>query len=186
MAFQFNNKGQNMNKTLNEKEKEIFSKLDCIVYVDSIEFNVDLRDFDKTIEKYKNNYGDFIIKPYFYRGETWSVEKQIAFIESLLSHNTTLAARTITLNSPVFYKNKKNKKSDLPDDVFCVDGSQRITALLAFIRGDFKIFEKELGGVDLKYFSNTQLTTGKSSIKIQIMNIQTSRELTKFYESKFI
>lgn len=74
------------------------------------------------------------LNPDFQRGHVWTREQQIAYVEYLLKGGQS---------GKEFYFNRIGGMSDwrsLKADFVCVDGLQRITAMLAFIHDKIPVF----------------------------------------------
>jgi hypothetical protein len=140
--------------------------------------DVDIAYINESLERYFKVY-NLDLNPDFQRGHIWSQEQQIKYIESLVKGFVGLAARTITFNNPSFGRDK-DKHSDL-DQMLCIDGLQRLNAIMGFVNKKFTIFEKELGGVDLNYFNKSSFSLQTQTIKFQIMNMQTKLEVLNYY-----
>lgn len=85
------------------------------------------------IERYKKDYNlDF--DPEFQRGYRWSHSQKIAFIEYLLSGGPS--GREIYFNYPRWMGT-----SSLNDVMTLVDGKQRISTVMSYIKGEFSVFE---------------------------------------------
>lgn len=69
----------------------------------------------------------------------WTEEQQTAYIEFILRGGRT--AKVIYFNSPAFGSDRSdNNSGDLDDTILCVDGLQRLTAVLRFINNEIKAF----------------------------------------------
>lgn len=82
--------------------------------------------------------GKLELNPDFQRGHVWDQARQIKFMESVLRG---VAPMNIRFNCAGW--NGGRELGDLnPHDVVCVDGLQRLTAMRAFMAGEFPVFEK--------------------------------------------
>jgi hypothetical protein len=87
----------------------------------------DIVDFVKSIERMEKEEG-LILNPDFQRGNVWTEDQQIKFVEFILKGGNT--ARVVYLNHPNWtYRHKNNPYKEF----VCVDGLQRITAMKRFI-----------------------------------------------------
>ncbi len=93
----------------------------------------------KTIEDTIAAVGGVLdLNPDFQRGHVWSREQQIRFVEAVCRGT---APMKVIFNSPSY--GRDGSLGDLNQyDVLCVDGLQRLTAVMSFMRGEFKIFGK--------------------------------------------
>lgn len=86
---------------------------------------------DETIERYKTNYG-FNMDADYQRGHVWTEQQQIAFVEYFFKGGKV---NPIYLNA-ANWMSAKFKTGPLE----LVDGKQRITALLKFLRNEIPVF----------------------------------------------
>jgi hypothetical protein len=113
------------------------------------------------LERYKKNQEDigykFELIPDFQRGHVWTEKQQIAFVEYIFRGGDS--GREI-------YFNHGHWTSDYKDDMVLVDGLQRITACLRFLRNEIPIFgckrneiEGKIGMSIYLYFNVNNLKT---------------------------
>lgn len=82
--------------------------------------------------------GTFELNPDFQRGHVWNQSQQIAYTEALL--RKTAPAR-ILFNCPGWSRASSARRGDISDNhMQCIDGLQRLTAVLEFMRGAFMVF----------------------------------------------
>lgn len=146
-------------------------------------FDVEVKYIKDTIESFEDRYGSFNFHPDFQRGLVWSEDQQIAYIESLIRGACNLSSISITINNPEFGGSSICEGCDVEKGFVVVDGLQRLTAIINFVDGRFKIFKKELGGVGLEYFSDTMFNLGSKTIRFNIFNIQSRKTLLKLYKA---
>jgi hypothetical protein len=118
-------------------------------------------DVKHSIERYIKEYG-LILNPDFQRGHVWTKNQQIAFVEYILKGGIT---SDIRLNHPGWMNSFKGK-------FVCVDGLQRLSAIVAFLNNEipaFDILYKDFEG-------NTAV-----SISIRINNLKTRKEVLQWY-----
>ncbi|WP_310412530.1 DUF262 domain-containing protein [Chamaesiphon sp. OTE_8_metabat_110] len=81
--------------------------------------------------------------PDFQRGHVWTVEQQIAFVEYILRGGKT---------SELLF-NTKGNYANTSEDFVCVDGLQRLTALLLFLEDKLPVFggytRSQIEGIDI-------------------------------------
>lgn len=140
------------------------------------EVNIGLPYLEGAIQDYIKEY--FLeLNPDFQRGHIWTTEQQIAFVEFFLRGGKT--SRVIYFNCP-FFKNgdvEGYKKGKYDHPMVCVDGLQRLTALRKFINNELPIF----GGYYLKDFEDWKVLLRKESVRININNLRTKKEVLKWY-----
>lgn len=82
------------------------------------------------VERYTTKYG-LQLNPDFQRGNVWTKEQQIAFVEFKLRGGS--ASDNILINH-------KGWGSDYKGDMVLVDGLQRLTAVMAFLNNEIQAF----------------------------------------------
>ncbi|WP_335506067.1 DUF262 domain-containing protein [Bacillus sp. JJ722] len=112
-----------------------FADIKPFIQAGSYEINIGLSFLERELADYEKDYG-LELNPDFQRGHVWTEAQQIAYMEFLLRGGKT--ARVIYLNSPVF--GDRREKGDLSDTLLCVDGLQRLTACLHFVRNEIPVF----------------------------------------------
>lgn len=91
------------------------------------EVSIGLKYLESILKDYDKDYG-LELNPDFQRGNVWSEEQQIAYVEFFLRGGKT--ARVIYFNCPSFNKVVSNNNSPM----VCVDGLQRLTAMRKFFK----------------------------------------------------
>lgn len=107
------------------------------------------------------------MNPDFQRGHVWTEEQQIAYVEFLLRGGRT--ARTIYLNNSGW-----NKMAGDDEQYVCVDGLQRSTAIIRFVKGEIKAF----GYYFDEFEGSARIMQG---VKININDLKTRREVLQWY-----
>lgn len=127
--------------------------------------DIPLSFFKEKIDKFQKEY-NLQLNPDFQRGHIWTEKQQIAFVEFILRGGKT---SSIQLNHP-------NWMTDFKGDFVCVDGLQRITALIKFINGELPVFN----GVYLNNFEDSDSLL-RYDITIRINNLKTRMEVLNWY-----
>lgn len=147
------------------------------VYVGS--YNVDMRHLKAHFDEY-NVCTELVLNPDFQRGNVWTNEQQIAFIENLL--------RGVPLNNIIYVNNLFNipnvQDERLKDKVLVVDGLQRLTAMFDFMDNKFKVFDNQLSYSDiLNHENKSQMREifKNCLIKINEIKLTSYSELLEFY-----
>ena len=109
------------------------------------------------------------LNPEFQRGHVWTEEQQIAYIEFILRGGKP--ARTIYFNMPGW---NGSIPSTQYDDFVCVDGLQRITAVLKFMNNEIKIF----GSYYKEFEDHIPLN---AELLFNVNNLQTEKEVLQWY-----
>jgi len=130
--------------------------------------DVGFKYFSKTINQYIEEYG-LILNPEFQRGHVWTEEQQEKYIEYVLKGGTS--GKEIFFNKPSWHCKAKTEY----DDFVCVDGLQRITAIMKFQSNDLKVF-----GIYYDEFEGDprEVTT---RISIRINDLQYEKDVLQWY-----
>ncbi|MDV3428798.1 MAG: DUF262 domain-containing protein [Bacillota bacterium] len=107
------------------------------------------------------------LNPDFQRGNVWTEQQQIAYIEYLIKGGKS--AITVYFNQPGWQRDYKG-------EFVCVDGLQRITAMQKFLNNKIKIF-----GHYLNEYEDSKILLRKLIIKVNINNLQTKKEVLQWY-----
>lgn len=133
------------------------------------EVNIFLESLEKTIQDFEKEY-KLELNPDFQRGNVWTEEQQIAFVEFYLRGGKT--ARVIYFNCP-YWNDYNNDKYDM--DMVCVDGLQRLTALRRFLNNEIKAF-----GTYYKDFEGTPRMCN-DGLRFNINDLKTKKEVLQWY-----
>jgi len=140
----------------------------------------DIPKFTQTSPYHADHYLDYLDKfiteeetesnlqlnPDFQRGHVWTREQQIAYVEYLLQGGTS--GREIYFNHPGWM-------GDWKGEYVCVDGLQRLTACLKFVRGELPVF-----GYLIHEFED-RLRMADVHLSINVNNLKTRREVLVWY-----
>ncbi len=132
-------------------------------------YRVDMswKTIKNTFDRYNENYG-VILQPSFQRGHVWKEDQKSKYIEYCLRGGE--AAREILFNCPS-WMDKFNHPLE------CIDGQQRINAVLDFLNDKVKAFGN--------YYSEfeDELTYMSQSFSFRVFKIKDRKELIEFYIS---
>lgn len=136
----------------------------------SHEYSMPLRQLKEWIETHiEDPFYNLQLCPDFQRGRVWTEEQKIAYVEFIMMGGNS--ANTVYFNMPSW--GIGNAPTEY-DDFVCVDGLQRITALLAFLNNEIKVFGS--------YFSEYEGTLPWDyEIKINVNNLKTRKEVLQWY-----
>lgn len=148
-----------------------FSDIKTFMKSGNYEVDIDITRLESNLEAYSENYG-LELNPDFQRGHVWTESQQISFIEFFFRGGRT--SRVIYFNSPAFGGPHEDQIKDLDDTLLCVDGLQRLTSLLRFVRNEIPLF-----GHYYKDFEDRPRIT--QSIKFNINGLKTRREVLQWY-----
>lgn len=127
--------------------------------------DIPLEDFQDQIEKYTSKY-NLQLNPDFQRGNVWNESQQIAYMEFLLRGGRT---------GIDIYFNMAGWMSNWKGDFTCVDGLQRITAILKFINNEISVFNHYISDYEDK------LRMADCYLTFHINNLQTKSEVLTWY-----
>ena len=112
--------------------------------------------------------------PDFQRGHVWNDSQQIKYIENVLRRIVDESGLTIRFNCPSWRSNRA-KDSDLLDQMVCIDGLQRLTAIRRFIAGEIKVF-----GLGFDVLPR-RLMLRDLQIVVKMYDFQYRKDLLSFY-----
>lgn len=110
------------------------------------------------------------MNPDFQRGHVWTEEQQIKYVEFLLRGGIT--GRDVYFNCPSWHINVKQGEYN---DFVCVDGLQRITAVLQFINNEIKVF----GSYYREYTDRPDFI--RHNLRIHVNDLKTRKEVLQWY-----
>lgn len=139
------------------------------------QINVFLTSLESQLEEYTVTYG-LELNPEFQRGYVWTEEQQIAYVEFLLHGGKT--ANVIYFNSPAYNDNytESSQQGDLDQTILCVDGLQRLTALLRFMRDEIKVF-----GHYYSEFEDKKKYSMRYSVSFNINGLLNKKDVLEWY-----
>jgi len=119
--------------------------------------------------KIKDDIRDYGLElnPDFQRGNVWTEKQQIAFVEYILRGGQS--GRDVYFNNPGWHTGNQG-------DYVCVDGLQRITALLRFVRNETKAF----GNLYSEY-EDPRILSMRYGILWHVNQLQTKKEVLVWY-----
>lgn len=129
------------------------------------EVNQSLRHLTEWVKQHQEDAG-LELNPDFQRGNVWTEEQQVHYVEYLLQGGK--AARTILFNCPGWMDN-------FDGPFVCVDGLQRITACLKFMDDKLAVFD----GHYLHDFED-KIPIGVDLL-LNINNLKTRKEVLRWY-----
>jgi uncharacterized protein with ParB-like and HNH nuclease domain len=107
-----------------------FSKIPKFTQIPAYKVDICLEDFKRRVEK-DIQEKDLQLNPDFQRGHIWTQEQQIKYVEYILRGGQS---------GRDFYFNHQGWFRDWKGEYVCVDGLQRITALLEFLNDKIPVF----------------------------------------------
>ena len=100
-------------------------------------------------------YGGVDMVPDFQRGHVWTKEQQLRYIEAAFRNLLPPSAKSVQFNC-ANWNSADKKPTDLPRGLQCMDGLQRVTAVDAWLAGEFKPF-----GLSIEDLDDTQWMISK-------------------------
>lgn len=130
--------------------------------------DVGFKYFSKTIQQFIDEDG-LILIPEFQRGHVWTEEQQEKYVEYILKGGAS--GKKIFLNKPSWHC---KAVSDY-DDFVCVDGLQRITAIMKFQANQLKVF-----GLHYNEFEGEPREIA-TRLQIRINDLQYEKDVLQWY-----
>lgn len=114
-----------------------FKDIPQLIMDGTYSINMPLRYLLERIEEWENDeYYQLKLNPDFQRGHIWTEDQQISYVEFLLRGGKS--SRIIYFNKPSW---QGSEVIDGYDDFVCVDGLQRLTAVMRFLKNEIKVFD---------------------------------------------
>lgn len=115
------------------------------------------------------------LNPDYQRGHVWTPSQKVHFITNILRGIVTQAGLTIQFNAPA-WENKAT--GDLPDQVQCIDGLQRLTAVREFLAGEYKVM-----GLSADDLEGTKYDFKRTlyRFRVHVHTFQTRKTLLAYY-----
>ena len=146
-----------------------FSDIPQLTKDGNYEITAELRDLENILDGYKQDY-NLELNPDFQRGNVWTKDQQIAWLEFLFRGGKT--SRVVYFNCPDWALDVSPDR-DI-ENMYCVDGLQRLTAILGFLHNEIPIFGC--------YFKDFEDRMGHDYyIRININSLQTRKDVIQWY-----
>jgi len=164
-----------------------FQEIPMLTSAGLYEINTPLNGLERTIDCFQEvneAHYPLDLMPDFQRGHVWNESQQIAYVEFFLKGGMT--GRTIYLNCPNWGSFCKIPDGGYKDFVI-VDGLQRLTALLKFVRGEISAFNHYVQTKDNclnpVFFFEDKIRMSKAcdNLRININNLKTKKEVLQWY-----
>ena len=132
---------------------------------------------------------DFLFKrpeleldPIFQRGNVWTLEQKIAFVENFLRRPQAVNRKIYFNDGSLFNKLIENESNNfIAGKWVCLDGLQRLTALLDFMDGKFACFDGQLTWDKIQKAPNKNEILNDSELEIYQLYMKTNQEVIDFY-----
>lgn len=142
-----------------------FKDINMLIRDGAYEVDVELCLLEEFIEDYKKTY-NLELNPDFQRGHVWTEEQQIKYVEFFLRGGKT--GRTVYFNCADWIVGGDYNSNPMQ----CVDGLQRITALLKFVRNEIPAFGcycKDFEGRPRRNQSVLHINVNSLSSKLEVL-----------------
>ncbi|MGH8465693.1 MAG: DUF262 domain-containing protein [Pseudomonas sp.] len=154
------------------------ARIDAIVRpLSTANYEVDVSWFhiERQLADLSTDYGLNLV-PDFQRGHVWTSAQQQAFIENVLRGVVPTSGLLVAFNCP--HWDDSTYQGDLPREVQCVDGLQRLTAIRAFLASEIRPF-----GLDLADLEGTDFDVKRIGFRVRmaVHTFQSRAELLQHY-----
>ena len=129
---------------------------------------------EAAIEEMGEDFGGLELSPDFQRGHVWTPEQQSHFIENCLRGVIASDGYLLQFNCPNF--DFESSSGDLPAGLQCLDGLQRYTAVVRFVRGEIGAF-----GYRAEELDRTAFCPRRYRMKVAIHTFQWRVDLLDHY-----
>ncbi|MDD5191477.1 MAG: DUF262 domain-containing protein, partial [Dehalococcoidales bacterium] len=130
---------------------------------------------EKALEDFEKADGLELI-PDFQRGHVWTREQQERWIEAVIRGAISSAGLTLQFNAPNWNQLDNKEKGDLPPQITCIDGLQRLTAIRLFVAGKINAF-----GLTVDKFAGTSYDIRRYRFKVAIHEFKNRAEVLDYY-----
>ncbi|WP_454727770.1 MULTISPECIES: DUF262 domain-containing protein [Cupriavidus] len=135
-----------------------------------------IRDMERTLSNFEADYG-LNLEPDFQRGHVWTQAQQERYIEAVIRGAVSAATLLIQFNAP--HWENHDYRGDLPCEMQCIDGLQRLSAVRAFAVDGIRAFGYLASELDHTPFSIRR--AGNVMLKFAVHTFQTRAALLQFY-----
>ena len=139
-------------------------------------YDIEASHIDEKLQIWGERYGGLEIYPDYQRGNDWEQADQIHYIENLLRGNVDRKGKTILVNIVGFGTNAV--KTNIEHAVTILDGLQRYTAIEAFKKAEFTIFN----GLSLQDLEHSKYHLQEIELHLAVYNFADKVQLLKFYK----
>jgi uncharacterized protein with ParB-like and HNH nuclease domain len=143
-----------------------FADIPKYTSVGNYQVNIPLEFLVEKIEEEEKNLG-LQLNPDFQRGHVWTEEQQIKYMEFILRGGQS---------SRVIYFNHPNWMGSFKGDFVLVDGLQRLTACMKFMKNEISAF-----GCFHEDFEDKRLIGLKVDLIFNVNNLKTRKEVLQWY-----
>lgn len=102
------------------------------------ECDIDFRHIKSALTRYEQDFGGLELNPDFQRGHVWNPDQQKHYLENVFRGVVSTSGIVVQFNCPNW--DDVDYSGDLPKGFQCIDGLQRLTAVMDFLDGKVKPF----------------------------------------------
>ncbi|CAE6823668.1 hypothetical protein R70006_06329 [Paraburkholderia domus] len=137
--------------------------------------DVSFNSIERQLATFHGDYGLNLV-PDYQRGHVWTQSQQERFVEAVMRGSLASGQLVIQFNAPHF--EDYSYKGDLPREIQCIDGLQRLTAVQRFMAGEIRAFDRIVDD-----FVGTEYDPKRTifGLKFAIHTFLTRAELLQFY-----
>jgi len=128
---------------------------------------------ESSIAEMGEDFGGLELVPDFQRGHVWTPEQQSHFIENCLRGVIASDGYLLQFNCPNF---DIERSGDLPAGLQCLDGLQRYTSVVRFVRGEITAF-----GYSASDLARSMFCPRRLRMKVAIHTFQWRADLLEHY-----
>jgi hypothetical protein len=140
------------------------------------ETDIFFSSLEQSLASYAKDWGGMELNPDYQRGHVWTSDQQRHYIENILRGVVSTSGFVIQMNCPNWDVDKY--QGDLPRGFQCIDGLQRITAVLKFLAGEVHPF-----GLNVDELDGTSFSMRRSLFRFRfaIHNFESRADLLQHY-----
>jgi len=145
-----------------------FSDIPRLIGRGAYSVHVGLKFLEKHLEEWSRYPGGLDLDPDFQRGHVWTERQQVAYVEYALRGG-------LESSSGVLLFNCADWDSTSREPIQLVDGKQRLTALLRFLRNEIPAFGRGYG----EYEGSISVTGAR--VEVHVNQLRTREEVLRWY-----
>ncbi|MDH1929025.1 MULTISPECIES: DUF262 domain-containing protein [Pseudomonas] len=119
-------------------------------------------------------YGGFNLQPDYQRGHVWTIDQQTAYLENVLRGVIDTAGLLLKFNCPNWENHKY--QGALPRGFECLDGLQRLTAVIKFCEGEVRPF-----GLSVEDLAYSSFSVTNFHFRVAFYDFQTRADVLRHY-----
>lgn len=148
-----------------------FSEIPQLIEGGAWEANFSLASVPKVLEEWKEESG-LILNPDFQRGHVWTEAQQTAFMEYYLRGGRS--GMVIFFNQPSW---GRSPLAHGYDELVCVDGLQRLTAIVRFMNNEIPAF----GQLHDEFGESIRRAPNNAGLRFNVNSLQTREQVLTWY-----